>query len=471
MKRTKLALLVAAAQALIGAQAIAADRPNDRSRWRLPETETSDDIRRVTVPKGFRTPKGSIVILNARLFDGSGAPARPAAILIEGKTVSRIAATAAELKAPKDAQTIDAKGATVMPGLIDLHTHLTYVEQFGLPAPISEESQAAAALRGQERLRYFIESGVTSVRDVASHGLAPFLLKEWVADGRIPGPRVFAAGQLIVGTGGHGTEGFGIKTAPAYADGAIREAVGPDGFREAVRIQFKAGADLIKLASHFSFDEVKAAVDEAHALGLKVTVDSETIYTQMAVEAGVDCVEHPLPRSDETVRLMAEKGVCSDMTLVPYQYINAAGGYNFSTSRRFTESDAVNLAMAKKMHDAGVKIGVGTDLVVGWYKYLPGAYIQELKNYTLLGETPARALVAATRDNADILGMGDRLGVLQPGKLADLIIVDGKPDESLDDLRKLRTVIVGGRVVVRDGQVFIPRHAEETPPTAEKAAH
>ncbi|MFM7065320.1 MAG: amidohydrolase family protein, partial [Gammaproteobacteria bacterium] len=220
----------------------------------------------------------------------------------------------------------------------------------------------------------------------------------------------------------------------------------------------------IKLGSHFDRAEVQAAVDEAHALGLRVTVDSETLYTRLAVEAGADCVEHPLPRTDEVVRLMARKGVCAVITLVPYQYINAGGGYFFSTSRRFTATDAVHLAMARKLDAAGVRIGIGTDLVVGWYRFLPEPYLQELRNYRLLGKTAAQALIAATRTNAEILGMADRLGTLEPGKLADLIIVAGQPDVDLEDLRKVEQVVVNGRWVVRDGRVQIPRHIEEKPP-------
>jgi imidazolonepropionase-like amidohydrolase len=200
-------------------------------------------------------------------------------------------------------------------------------------------------------------------------------------------------------------------------------------------------------------------VDEAHKLGIRVTVDSETIFTKMAVEAGVDCVEHPLPRSDETVRLMAARGVCSVPTIVPYQYINDRGGYFGSTSRRFTITDATMFAMVEKMKRAGIKLGVGTDLVVDWYRFLPDPYIQELRNFGRLGYSPAAALVAATRTNAEILGMADRIGTVEPGKLADLVLIDGAPDRNTEDLRNVTLVIVNGRIVVRDGRIFVPRHA------------
>jgi len=133
-----------------------------------------------------------------------------------------------------------------------------------------------------------IPPGKRGTDRTAGHWNVPFRIKEWVAQSRVPGPRVFPVGQLITGTGGYGAEGLD----PIY--GAVREVSGPDAWRDVVRGQFKRGADVIKLASHFSREEVAAAISEAHALGLKVCVDAETIYIQWAVEAGADDIEHPL---------------------------------------------------------------------------------------------------------------------------------------------------------------------------------
>jgi imidazolonepropionase-like amidohydrolase len=447
--------------AAVGAP-LAAEKPVERFQWHDADASVSDDLRKVTVPKGFGRPKGAIVIIHSRLFDGTGAAARSAAILIVDGVITKLAADELALSVPVDARIIDAGGRTVMPGLIDLHTHLTYQDVGDATTSSARETMSSAALRGQERLRYFVESGITSVRDAASDGDAPFELKQWVTAGKIVGPRVFPVGQLITGVGGHGTEG-NQSTAPSNPDASIYEATGPDGFRQAVRLQFKRGADWIKLGSHFTPEEVKAAVDEAHTLGLRVMVDAETIYIQMAVEAGADCIEHPLPRTDETIKLMVKKGVNADITLVPYQYINATGGYAFSTSRRFSETNANNFATAKRMDSAGVKIGIGTDLVVDWYHYLPDAYIQELRNYERLGHSASQALIEATKVNSEILGMSDSLGTIEVGKLADIIIVSGRPDEHVEDLAKLDRVIVNGRVVVEDGHVVYAHHIQEKP--------
>jgi imidazolonepropionase-like amidohydrolase len=403
----------------------------------------------------------TIVLRGGRVFDGTGAAAREATVVITGDRIAAVLAPGAT-NWPSGARVIDVTGKTVLPGLIDMHTHLTYTEA-GVSVD-DTQSQADAALRGMERLRFYLESGVTAIRDVASQGEAPYRLKDWVNAGRLPGPRVFLAGQLITGTGGHGAEGL---SASAALNGAIREASGPDDWREAVREQFKNGADVIKIASHFAKAEVAAAVEEAHALGIRVTCDCETFYIEWAVDAGVDMIEHPLPRTDETIRKMAAKGVASIPTVVPYDYIfDAAGGYWGSTSRRFAFSKAANVEMIRRLKRAGVVIGVGTDLVVDWFRFLPEPYITELSHLVEAGFTPAEALVAATKTNAALLDLSDRLGTLEPGKLADVLVVRGTPDANLGDLANVDLVVTNGRVAVQDGKVVIERHLPKPGPKA-----
>jgi len=432
----------------------AQERAEDRWRFLRPETVLSLDPRRQPVPaSAVAGPEGTIVVTGGRIFDGTGSAPAPATLVIERNRISRILGPESR-DFPQDARVIDATGHTVLPGLIDLHTHLTYTDA-GVP-PDHAVDEADATLRAVERLRYYIESGITSVRDVASHQDVPFRLKEWVAERRLVGPRVFPAGKLITGTGGHGAEGLNVASA-LY--GAVREASGPDDWREAVRENFKAGADVIKIASHFSRDEVAAAVEEAHALGLRVACDCETFYVEWAAEAGVDMIEHPLPRTDEAIARMAELGVAADPTLVPYVYIfDLAGGYYGSTSRRFSFSKDDNVDMLRRLREAGVKVGVGTDLVFDWFRYLPSAYITELESFVRAGYTPREALAIATRESAELLDMGDRLGTLEPGKLADVLIVEGDPEADLRNLAHVSWVIRDGEVVVQDGRVFVPPH-------------
>src|SRR5206468_1401464 len=354
---------------LFGSQGWTQEKAQDRRKFLDPKTPVSDDPRRTVVKPGPRGPEGTVVLRNGRIFDGTGAPAREGTLVIERNKVVKILLPSSN-EWPKDAHVVDVSGKTVLPGLIDLHTHLTY--------PLNQEdigvamNDADATLRAVEKLRYFIESGITSVRDVGSKGDVPFRLKVWVAENRVPGPRVFPAGAFITGEGGHSTENTPDEIIGLM--GATRLASGPDDWRQAVREQFHKGADVIKLGSHFSAEEVKAAVTEAHELGLKVTVDAETFYIQRAVEAGADTIEHPLPRSEETIQLMA-----------------------------------------------------------------------------------------ATKINAEILDMDDRLGTLQPGKLADVLVVDGRPDENLDELAKVDVVIRDGYQVVEGGHLAVPRHTTEKP--------
>ena len=351
-----------------------------------------------------------------------------------------------------------------MPGLIDAHTHIGYGEPE--TPPLGDIDEADGMLRAVERARFYLECGITSIRDVGTYHNVPFRLKEWSAQNRVPAPRVFTAGSFITSTGGHGVEGFPMDLG---LPNSTRFAEGPDQWRQAVREQFNKGADLIKIGSHFSRDEVKAAVEEAHALGLKVCADAETHYIQWAVEAGVDVIEHPLPRTDETIRLMAQKGTEAVPTLVPYAIIfDDYGGYYGSTSRRFTFSKEANLEVLKRMKNAGVKMGIGTDLVTNWFRRLPGPYIAELKYFVEAGYTVPEALVAATKTNAEILDMDDKLGTIEPGKLADVIVIEGKPDENLDDLAKVDIVIRDGYLVVKGGTVVIPRHVPVDPPKAGK---
>ena len=429
----------------------------DRREWINNETAVTDDPRRIPTGDAPRGPDGVLVLKGGRIFDGTGAVVRTGHVVIERNKIIRILDEGKE-DWPRDAQVIDVTGKTVMPGMIDLHVHLTEAEEITTPAGqnFAESDNSERTLLGVERMRFYIESGITSIRDLASRGMVPFYLKEWVRQNRIPGPRVFAAGQFITGTGGHGAEG---ALHPDPEIDMTLQVDGADAWRAAVRKQFNKGADVIKVGSHFSREEIAAAVEEAHALGLMVTCDAETFYIQWAVEAGVDMIEHPLPRTDETIRLMAEKGVSSDITIIPYVYIfDQLGGYHGSTSRRFTFTRESLFDVGRRLHEAGVTIGVGLDIWGHMMKSLPEPYIAELKNLVAIGHTVPEALEAATRISAEMLDMGEKLGTLEPGKLADVIVVDGQPDKNLDDLRNVVTVIRDGYVVVRDGKVDIPKH-------------
>ncbi len=432
----------------------------DRFNWLRPETKVSDDPRRVPAdPEADDAPEGSLVLKGGRIFDAVDGSIREGTVVIDRNKITDVV-TEGDVELSEDVQAYDVSGKTVMPGLIDLHTHMTY--RFPEMTDKEIQSTSHATLRAVDRIRFFLKSGITSMRDAGSHYDIPFNLKKWIKTDRVRGPRIFAAGCLITGTGGHGAEQL---TSVSDRVGKIREAAGPDDWREAVREQFKKGADVIKVASHFSKEELRAAVEEAHALGLKVMCDAETFYVDWAVQAGVDTIEHPLPRTDEAIHAMVENQVASVATLVPYLIIfDEYGGYFGSTSRRFSFSKEDNLKLVSKMREAGVKIGVGTDLIMDWFRCMPIPYISELKQFVEAGFSRSEALMAATKTSAEILDMGDRLGTIEEGKLADIVVVDGCPDKDLDDLRSVDLVVVNGRMVVKDGKIEMAQPVTEEYP-------
>jgi imidazolonepropionase-like amidohydrolase len=433
-----------------------ASEPFDRTTV-LNGITTSDDVQRIPLPGD--AAKGTIVLTGGRLIDGTGSPARPATIVITGKIITAILKPG-EQNWPADARIYGLAGKSVMPGLIDLHTHLDSSDDMN-PLVISNMSEAT--LRGLKNMDIFLHSGITSVRDVGSSSFI-FSLKRWQANGHISGPRIFAAGQFITAPGGHSMEGTD-PTQPNSDGNGGRIVSGADAWREAVRIQFARGADLIKLGSHYSQSEIDAAVDEAHNLGLPVTVDAETHFIDMALKAGVDSIEHPLPRSDLAIANMARLKIASVPTIVPYRYIMRHwGGYHGSTSRRFQLNEDTVMAMLMKLKRANVKLGIGTDMVGDWMKYMPHAYIDEMQTFAKIGYSNLEVLKIATLTNAEILKMEDKLGSVEVGKLADIIVIDGRPDEKLEDVGKVTHVFVNGRLQIENGRKTVTPHEPIQPP-------
>ncbi|MBT0670953.1 amidohydrolase family protein [Novosphingobium profundi] len=421
---------------------------NDRHEWIAPGTPVTADPRRVPVKPRPAAGKQTVLV-GGTLFDARKASLRPATVVIEDDHVAAVLAPGAH-DWEADATVIDVTGKTVMPGLIDMHTHIAYPDG---DTPIDEQADASAStLRGVRNMRWFIASGITSVRDLNGPGNTTYMLAEASQDDTIAGPRVFTAGHLITGTGGHATERpFRPSHGPDYA----WEADGAEQWREAVRRTFKLGASVIKVGSHFAPDEIKAAVDEAHRLGLKVTCHCETMYIPMAVDAGIDMIEHPLPRTDATIADMARHHTASIPTLQVYQNVlDRNGGYYGTTSGRFNLTSQGIFDVFKRQKAAGIVMGVGTDTIGDANKMIPNVYIAELKWFVKGGYTIPQALQAATWTNAQLLDMADRLGTIEPGKLADVIVIDGNPAADLDALRKVSLVFKGGHLEAEDGAVI-----------------
>lgn len=423
-----------------------------------PETTTSDNARRVPVPPHDPSKDPILVIKGATLIDGTGSGPVPNAVLvIRGNHILDVG-PAARVTLPAEAdRTIDATGLYVVPGLIDLHMH--FRQQRGNDFGMFRDSEAAIAIRGVEKLGLYLDGGITAVRDLGGPGDVAQKIQEAVVRRIVPGPRVFWAGRLISSRGGHGdeiTETASGRPKSLETSSSQRVANGPWDWRLAVREEIRRGVDVIKLTAPYDKEEVAAAVDEAHMLGIPVTVDAFGDYVTWASHAGIDSIEHPLSISDETIRVMAEKKTAFVPTLtafynpLTYGYPSAGippGGFFFTMSRRFHMTHEGNIEIVRKAKVAGIKIGVGTDIPFENERRYPGDYFVELKFLKDAGLSNKEILEAATRVGGELLAIPDKLGTLEKGKLADVLVVAGDPLQDIENLRKMRLVVADGRVV------------------------
>lgn len=264
---------------------------------------------------------------------------------------------------------------------------------------------------------------------------------------------------MIVARSGHGDEVTSTATGRPKSlagDDRHRVANGPDDWRLAVREQFRMQADWIKITAPYSKEEVAAVIDEAHMHGLRVAADAFGDYVTWGAEAGLDTLEHPLALDDAVVEAMAEHGTAFVPTLTAfYNVINygyppagiPAGGFYYTNSRRYPVTNENILEPVRKAHELGVKIGVGSDIPFENEKRYPSDYFVELDLLKKAGLSDADVLAAATRVGAEILDMADKLGTLERGKLADVLVVAGNPLDDIENLQRLRLVIADGRVV------------------------
>lgn len=420
--------------------------------------DTTDDVRRLPIPPIDRSHEPIVVLTGGTLIDGRGGPPVTNSIVVtQGDRI--LAAGPAETTAipTNAARVIDANGLYVLPGLIDLHIHFT--QQRGDDMGAYLDSPAAAAIRGTALAGQLIEAGITAVRDVGTMEDVALRIKEGVDRGIIRGPRVIWSGRLIASPGGHGDEVTSTATGRQRAGGSAgrRVANGPWEWRGAVREQIRALADWIKISAPADEEEIRAAIEEAHSLGVPVAIDSFGRYTDMAIRAGVDTLEHPLDMSDQTVRLMREHGTAFVPTIGAFHNLLTtgyppagipSGGFFHTHSRRFPIDQQRHLARVREAHRAGVPIGVGTDIPFENEKRYPDAYFRELEYLREAGLSNADVLASATRVGAEIMRMGDKLGTIEPGKIADILVVAGNPLEDLSNLRQVRYVVADGEVVV-----------------------
>ncbi len=409
---------------------------------------------------GEDTPK-LLYVKVGLLIDGTGAvPRRDMAILVKGDRIDRVD-TARALPRPEGAETLDLSGRTVLPGLIDCHDHLTLEVNGEWKYRAVLRTPVDAGILGTVNARRTLRAGFTTVRDLGDDGGASVSLRRAIDMGIVEGPRLLTAREMLSITGGHGDDLNGFRSDLTLAGrGDLESAIcnSPDECRAAVRFQVKFGADLIKIAAtggvlssgdelgarQFSDEELRAIVGEAHALGRKVAAHAHgTAGIKAAVLAGVDSIEHGSILDDEAIRLMKEHGTFLVPTLVAGEAVYAG-----ATSGRLPDY-AVAKALAvwpmmqrsfRKAQAAGVKIAFGTDSAVTPH----GQNAHEFELMVKYGMQPMDAVVAATRNAAELLGRAKDLGTLEPGKYADLVAFDGDPIKDIAVLKKPATVLKGG---------------------------
>ena len=407
-----------------------------------------------------------MIVLKGRVLDGNGgAPIEKGAVVLEDNRI-RLICRQSQLPDDPTAEVYELEDGTIMPGLIDAHVHMgwgsaTAVDWISMTPQLS----MARALRDMAQLR---QQGYTAFRDLGSDVL---LMRPAVAEGLLDVPRIFSAGRIISQIGGHGDvyQKLSLEASQrAYSPAFIVNGV--DEVRRACRINARNGADLIKIMttggvfsqgdkatphSHFSQEEIRAAVEEAENMGSYVSTHAQaTRGIKMALKNGVKCIEHGFYLDEECIELMVK----NDCYLVPTLAIMHASKLYFQgkegvlpylkeKTEKSYEAHYRSLEMARK---ARITVGVGCDFLGDTAFGCPYSEATlELERLCVAGYTPMEVITMATKVNARLLQMEDQLGTLETGKLADVLLVEGRPDEDIRVLRRSDHV----KLVVQDGRI------------------
>jgi imidazolonepropionase-like amidohydrolase len=392
-----------------------------------------------------------VVLRCGRVIDGRGGPPAAGTVVVRG---DRLAAVGPGAAVPAGVREVDLRAMTCLPGLIDLHVHLAPVA-----APWNYSS-ADKALVMMKNAREMLRIGFTTVRDVGEFDryYAPISVRNAIARGDFDGPRMFVAPHPISATGGHAD--LNTLAPDLHLDVPNVVVNGAERLREALRQEFKYGADWIKLTltggvmsagdnprvNTFTEEELRAAVEETHRHGKRITVHAiggEGV--KLAARAGVDCIEHGILIDEEGIALMKEKGTWLVPTLYVLNYVIDEGpkvGYPIESINKGRALRAERDRRIRAAFAAGVKVAYGSDNI-----FPVKDSNKEFAELVKLGLSPMQAIQAATLSAARVLGMEAELGTLEPGKLADVVAVPADPLADVRALEDVRFVMKAGRII------------------------
>ncbi len=376
-----------------------------------------------------------------KLVAGYGQVVDDAVVIMEGERIRNVAR--GESSIPAGADVIDLRPLTGIPGLIDVHTHLTFGR-----TPGRRRSPVESMFLGQEGARRTLEAGVTTVRDMNAVEYLDIAMRNLVESGDLLGPRM-----LVVG---YGLQITWAETGPGTADG-------PDEVRRVVRRNIAAGVNWIKMFGSygggadlrdyqtFTYEEMKAAVDATHNLGKRIAIHAYGRGSARdAVRAGADSLEHGPDMDDETIQEMVRRGTFYVPTIDHNRYYLENGeafGWAPGYEQRLTDFIERNLETARRAHAAGVRFAMGSDALLTMF----GENTRELEWFVRAGMTPEEALETATTNAAEMLGMENEIGAVRSGYYADLVAIDGDP------LSDVGAIINGVRWVMKAGRVVVDK--------------
>jgi imidazolonepropionase-like amidohydrolase len=394
----------------------------------------------------------AVILRDARIIDGRGNVQARGFITIENNRIAEVGKGPGPAK-KNGYEVMDIEGRCVLPGMIDCHVHLCIDGSADPMQSLQKDSAAMITLKAARQAHLSLLAGVTTVRDLGSVNGISGSLRDAINLGIVIGPRIVSTNQAVCITGGQGWQ-------------FSRQADGADGVRQAVREQIRAGADAIKMMAtggvitqgvepgspQFTLEELKAGAEEAHKAGRKIAAHAQgNEGIKNSFSAGFDTIEHGIFLDDEAIGLLLEKRATLVPTLsAPFNIMEKgekSGIPAFIIEKTRKVKDA-HVDSIKKAYKAGVTIASGADAGTPFNGH--GENLRELELLVRIGLSPMEAIVAATRVASETLGLGSRLGTIEPGKLADLIVVEGDPVKDIAVLQRKEQIVV----VMKDGQFY-----------------